>query len=271
MQVGADGCEIVSTEVVNFRAVMDHWNVRAEAWTVANMVYIGRENKAYHLKQSPFHNPFPIERQKGETEAAARQRSIQQYREHIQRRPDLMAQLWKLRGKQLVCWCSPQPCHGDVLIELLGEMKPDLPKLSPTMAAMTLDLMVEEAPEYLATQVGMDGSQQPVLVWDKGGAAFDIAKDKNGWFYRTNVKTAHSIGEPGKVYNTWAEWRRDFFKLAFRVKTNAVCSGMCQADYARYRYETALKAREGRTDEISRIECEALRELLAEVGGEHGP
>ena len=24
----------------------------------------------------------------------------------------------KLKGKDLVCWCAPLPCHGDVLLEL---------------------------------------------------------------------------------------------------------------------------------------------------------
>ena len=28
------------------------------------------------------------------------------------------ADLEELRGKDLVCWCAPLPCHGDVLLEL---------------------------------------------------------------------------------------------------------------------------------------------------------
>lgn len=239
-----------STEVVNFYDVMKQWNSRAETWLVPNIVYIGRENQAQHLKASPFANPFHIKREKGETEASARRRVIEQYRDYIQRRPDLMAQLPKLRGKKLVCWCKPQACHGDVLIELLGEVE------------------AEAAPEYLATQVGMDGSQQPVLAWDGGGAGVQIGQDRHGNLYRTGVKHSGAvIGLPGKVYTDWNEWRRDFFRLAFQVKSKAVCSGMSQADYARFRYQTALKARDGLTDEISRIEREVLKELLHELGG----
>jgi hypothetical protein len=26
-----------------------------------------------------------------------------------------------LRGKRLACWCAPLPCHGDVIVEMLGE------------------------------------------------------------------------------------------------------------------------------------------------------
>ena len=47
---------------------------------------------------------------------------IRQYREHLLGRPDLLARLPELRGKVLVCWCHPLPCHGDVLLELLGDV-----------------------------------------------------------------------------------------------------------------------------------------------------
>jgi hypothetical protein len=30
----------------------------------------------------------------------------------------LRQNLYRLRGKRLVCWCAPAPCHGDVLAEL---------------------------------------------------------------------------------------------------------------------------------------------------------
>ena len=36
-------------------------------------------------------------------------------------RPDLMAALPELRGKDLVCWCAPLACHGDVILRLAGE------------------------------------------------------------------------------------------------------------------------------------------------------
>ena len=26
-----------------------------------------------------------------------------------------------LRGKCLACWCAPLPCHGDIIIEMLGD------------------------------------------------------------------------------------------------------------------------------------------------------
>jgi hypothetical protein len=29
-----------------------------------------------------------------------------------------MAALSELRGKDLICWCAPEACHADVLLEL---------------------------------------------------------------------------------------------------------------------------------------------------------
>ena len=30
----------------------------------------------------------------------------------------LLPQIGELKGKDLVCWCAPLPCHADVLLEL---------------------------------------------------------------------------------------------------------------------------------------------------------
>jgi hypothetical protein len=34
-----------------------------------------------------------------------------------------MAALPELRGKRLVCYCHPLPCHGDVLAELADAVR----------------------------------------------------------------------------------------------------------------------------------------------------
>ena len=33
----------------------------------------------------------------------------------------VMAHVKELRGKDLVCWCSPSRCHGNILIELANK------------------------------------------------------------------------------------------------------------------------------------------------------
>jgi hypothetical protein len=37
--------------------------------------------------------------------------------ERLQREPEWLE---PLRDKWLACWCAPLPCHGDVIVELLG-------------------------------------------------------------------------------------------------------------------------------------------------------
>jgi hypothetical protein len=46
---------------------------------------------------------------------------IAMYRRWLQLQPDLLAALPELRGKDLVCWCAPEACHGDVLLELANK------------------------------------------------------------------------------------------------------------------------------------------------------
>jgi hypothetical protein len=69
-------------------------------------VYIGRGSK--------WGNPFVIGRD-GNREVV-----IEKYREYIMG-TELPKQVNELSGKTLVCYCKPHSCHGDVLIELLGE------------------------------------------------------------------------------------------------------------------------------------------------------
>jgi hypothetical protein len=56
--------------------------------------------------------PFVIPRD------GSRDEVIAKYRAWIVQQPALMAALPELRGKDLVCWCAPSPCHADVLLEL---------------------------------------------------------------------------------------------------------------------------------------------------------
>ena len=73
-------------------------------------IYIGRGSK--------WGNPFKIGEEDGNREEV-----IEKYREWIVGQPHLMKALGELRGKILGCWCSPEACHGDVLIELLEKQQ----------------------------------------------------------------------------------------------------------------------------------------------------
>lgn len=78
-----------------------------------DIVYIGRAINmgGWKLKKSKWHNPFTIKEYGKE--------SIKKYREYILENRVLMDSLEELRGKTLACWCKPEPCHGDVLKEII--------------------------------------------------------------------------------------------------------------------------------------------------------
>lgn len=66
--------------------------------------YIGRPSK--------WGNPFVIGRD-GSCEDV-----IAKHLGWLSSQPELLNALEELRGRDLVCWCAPQACHGDVLIGL---------------------------------------------------------------------------------------------------------------------------------------------------------
>jgi Domain of unknown function (DUF4326) len=83
-------------------------------------IYIGRGYHDYkrdiHLIESKWSNPYRIDVD------GTREEVIEKYRDYIiNERPDLIASLSELEGKRLGCWCVPNPCHGDVLIELVND------------------------------------------------------------------------------------------------------------------------------------------------------
>jgi hypothetical protein len=65
-------------------------------------------------RSTPWGNPFRIGRD------GNREEVIRKYREHLERNPELVERARvELRGKVLGCWCKPEACHGDVLVELI--------------------------------------------------------------------------------------------------------------------------------------------------------
>lgn len=78
-------------------------------------VYIGRPSK--------WGNPFThlTSGTQAQFQVATREEAVARYREWILTQPHLMAALHELKGKTLACWCAPQACHGDVLLELANK------------------------------------------------------------------------------------------------------------------------------------------------------
>jgi hypothetical protein len=74
-------------------------------------VYIGRFNAYYGLPQSKWHNPFKLGPKR------TREDVLKTYIKYIMG-SHLRKDVGELKGKTLVCWCTPLACHGDVLAAL---------------------------------------------------------------------------------------------------------------------------------------------------------
>ena len=72
-------------------------------------VYIGRGSK--------WGNPFIIGKD------GRREEVIRKYAEYLANKEELLTALDELDGKVLGCYCTPQACHGDVLIRFINLIK----------------------------------------------------------------------------------------------------------------------------------------------------
>ena len=80
-------------------------------------VYIGRAGKG---QDGYFGNPFPLK--PGEPRGA----NIERYKEYFDNKivndPIFKARILELKGKTLGCFCKPNSCHGDVIVEYLNNL-----------------------------------------------------------------------------------------------------------------------------------------------------
>lgn len=90
-----------------------------------NNVYIGRKgivfiNKERYPKQdSIWANPFKIDKN------LTRENVLNLYENYIVEKinkENLFEELLKLKGCCLGCWCHPEPCHGDILKNLINKI-----------------------------------------------------------------------------------------------------------------------------------------------------
>ena len=81
-------------------------------------VYIGRANARYRLPASKWANPFRS------SHPAEHETAVATYERWLWLQRQLMAALRELHDRDLVCWCAPLSCHGDVLLRLANEEEP---------------------------------------------------------------------------------------------------------------------------------------------------
>ena len=92
-------------------------------------MYIGRagivfvEKERFPKKSSEFHNPFKIGKDgTREEKIKIRKSIIRTYiTDKLKNNNQLIEELIKLKDchKNLGCWCYPEKCHGNILLELI--------------------------------------------------------------------------------------------------------------------------------------------------------
>lgn len=81
-------------------------------------IYIGRGSK--------WGCPYTIIRDRptlAKEIVSSKEEALSKYKEYVLASPELMNSLDELDGKVLGCFCKPEKCHGDILLELLTQKK----------------------------------------------------------------------------------------------------------------------------------------------------
>lgn len=97
-------------------------------WIPQGAVYVGRAAPRYKLRSSKWSNPMTVREVQslvpGLTKREAHQVAVSWYRRYLQANAPLRSDLSELKGKDLVCWCAPLPCHANILLELANKERP---------------------------------------------------------------------------------------------------------------------------------------------------
>lgn len=122
------------TEVGKQGDLVDVWTAEAEGKRMPQIINLsGRKERqvpdgaiyvggpvnrgGWHLPATKWANPYKIDRRQKKRDGT-RDEVVTKYHARLLERPDLIAALPELRGKDLACWCAPKRCHAEVLLEL---------------------------------------------------------------------------------------------------------------------------------------------------------
>ncbi len=100
-----------ANQPVSGRTTVIHIKDAPPGWKADDRyVYIGRRNFSECLAQSMWHNPTPLRTQ----EPQEREDNLREFSENFEI-STLRQHVGELKGKVLVCYCDPLPCHGNIL------------------------------------------------------------------------------------------------------------------------------------------------------------
>jgi len=97
-----------------FRLLLIFCSLPSSSFSFDRCRAIYREENAVIIDRTTnWGSPFAIDKD------GSREEVMQKHRDYLRKRPDLLRAIpGELSGKVLVCWCWPDPCHGDILAYL---------------------------------------------------------------------------------------------------------------------------------------------------------
>lgn len=97
-----------------------------------NHVYIGRQGivfikdkktgkkERFPKRPSEFANPFKVNKTNSRNDVC---KLFEIYiKNKINKNTELKKRLMNLKGKTLGCWCKPEACHGDILVNIIDSI-----------------------------------------------------------------------------------------------------------------------------------------------------
>ena len=91
---------------------MKVWNIN-DPKVPGDAVYIGRAGKGHDGR---YGNPFRLGRHE------PRGATLDRFKHWLWNNPEALRRTMELRDKDLVCFCKPAPCHGDVYVACLNAL-----------------------------------------------------------------------------------------------------------------------------------------------------
>ena len=90
---------------------------------MTKVVNLFKEPYDYYIgRPSEWGNPYSHKSSALASQVFSREVAIDSFKEYaLERLKKEPNWLEPLRGKTLGCFCKPQDCHGDIIVELLGE------------------------------------------------------------------------------------------------------------------------------------------------------
>jgi Domain of unknown function (DUF4326) len=139
-------------------------------------VYIGRPGK--------WGNPFVIGSHGTRAEVVAK------YRAYLLGNRALMAALPELTGKDLVCWCAPDACHGDVLLELANPVPSNEARSTRAAAEQAFPAAAAEIFVFGSNEAGRHGKGAALHARRHYGAKYGVGFGRTGNSWAIPTKDA---------------------------------------------------------------------------------